>query len=384
MKTSFDGYEQIVAWRHDFHRHPELLYDVQNTASKVAALLGSFGLDEVATGIGRTGVVGVLHGRGPGGGKVVGLRADMDALPIQEETGKDYESAITGRMHACGHDGHMAMLLGAARCLATKRDFGGTVVFIFQPAEEGGAGGKAMVDDGLMDRWGIQEVYGMHNMPGLPIGRFAIRPGPLMAATDNFGITIHGRGGHAASPHLTVDPMVAANAIVLGLQTIVSRSVDPVEAAVVSVTRFQAGEANNVIPNMATIAGTVRTLTPAVRATVEGRLRKLAYCISEAFDASAEVDWEPVSPVVDNDPVQTNFAVAAAAGVVGLDNVNSNTQPIMVGEDFAYMLAARAGAFIFVGNGESAGLHSSTYDFNDEAIFYGSSYWVRLVTDRLT
>ena len=270
-----DFYADIVAWRRDLHEHPELLYDVHRTAASVAEKLRAFGVDEVVTGIGRTGVVGIIRGRKSGSGKVIGLRADMDALPIAERTGKPYASTVPGMMHACGHDGHTAMLLGAARYLAETRNFDGTAVVIFQPAEEGGGGGKAMVEDGLMDRWAIQQVYGMHNLPGLPVGSFATRPGPVMASTDEFTITITGRDGHAARPHLTIDPIVVGASLVNALQTIVSRNVDPLDSAAVSVTRFHAGTAYNVIPETAEIAGTVRCLSAAVRDLAEKRIGEI-------------------------------------------------------------------------------------------------------------
>ncbi len=271
-----DFHADIVAWRHDLHEHPELLYDVHRTAATVAERLREFGVDEVTTGIGRTGVVGVIRGRKTDSGRMIGLRADMDALPIAEKTGKPYASTVPGKMHACGHDGHTAMLLGAARYLAETRNFDGTAIVIFQPAEEGGGGGKAMIEDGLIDRWAIQEVYGMHNLPGLPVGTFGMRPGPIMASTDEFTITITGRDGHAARPHMTVDPIVVGAALVNALQTIVSRNVDPLDAAVVSVTRFHAGTAYNVIPETAEIAGTVRCLSGAVRDLAEKRIGAIA------------------------------------------------------------------------------------------------------------
>jgi hippurate hydrolase len=374
-----DFHDDIVAWRRDIHRHPEILYEVHRTAAAVADRLRSFGVDEVVTGIGRTGVVGVIRGRKTASGKTIGLRADMDALPLTEKTGKDYASATPGKMHACGHDGHTAMLLGAARYLAETRNFDGTAVVIFQPAEEGGGGGKAMVEDGLMDRWNIQEVYGMHNMPGLAVGKFATRPGPLMASTDEFTIRIGGVGGHAAKPHITVDPIVVGTAIVQTLQTIVSRTVDPIESAVVSVTKFHAGEAYNIIAETAEVAGTVRTLKPGVRDLVEGRIATIVATIAAAHGATATLHYDRNYPVTRNHPAETAFAASIAAGVVGDVNVDAEAPPVMGGEDFSYMLEARPGAFIFVGNGDTAGLHNPAYDFNDDAIPVGCSYWVRLV-----
>lgn len=378
-----DFHDDIVAWRRELHTHPELQYDVTWTAATVADKLRSFGIDEVTTGVGRTGVVGVIRGRKNASGAVIGLRSDMDALPLTEQTGKPYASTIPGKMHACGHDGHMAMLLGAARYLAETRNFDGTAVVIFQPAEEGGGGGKAMVDDGLMDRWGIQEVYGMHNMPGLPVGHFATRPGPIMAATDEFTIDIEGRGGHAAKPHSTVDPIVVGTAIVQALQTIVSRSVDPVESAVVSVTKFHAGDAHNIIAERAMVGGTVRTLKPEMRDLVEQRMREVVHGIAAAHGATATIDYDRNYPVTRNHPAETAFAAQVAAEVAGSANVESDTAPVMGGEDFSYMLEARPGAFVFIGNGDTANLHNPRYDFSDDAIPAGCSYWARLVETRM-
>jgi hippurate hydrolase len=372
-------HDDIVAWRHDLHRHPEILYEVQRTAATVAEKLRSFGVDEVATGIGRTGVVGVIRGQRSASGKVVGLRADMDALPLREITGKPWASTIDGRMHACGHDGHTAMLLGAARYLAETRNFDGTVVVIFQPAEEGGAGGKAMIADGLMDRWNIQEVYGMHNMPGLPVGTFATRPGPLMAATDEFTIDITGHGGHAARPHGTIDPIIVGAGIVQALQTIVSRSVDPIESAVVSVTKFHAGDAYNIIAQTAQLAGTVRTLKAEMRDQVEARFRAIVDSLGPAFGAKISLRYKRNYPVTRNHPEQTAFAARAAGDIVGATAVDRDAPPVMGGEDFSYMLEARPGAFIFIGNGDTAGLHNPSYDFNDDVIPIGCSYWARIV-----
>ena len=303
----------------------------------------------------------------------------MDALPIHEESGKPWASETPGKMHACGHDGHTAMLLGAARYLAETRRFAGTAVVIFQPAEEGGAGGLAMVKDGMMDRFGIEEVYGMHNMPGLPLGHFAIRPGALMAATDMFTIEIEGHGGHAAKPHATVDPIVTGAAIVQALQQIVSRNVDPLASAVVSVTTFHAGDAFGVIPQRAKITGTGRSLDGHIRDLIERRMREVVLNVAAAYGATAKFHYERNYPVTVNHPEQTEKAIAIARDVAGEANVDPNHAPVMGGEDFSYMLEARPGAFIFVGNGDTAGLHHPAYDFNDAAISYGSSYWARLV-----
>ena len=372
-------HDEIAGWRRDYHRNPELLYDVHRTAADVAAKLRAFGCDEVVEGIGRTGVVGVLKGDGEGSGRVIGLRADMDALPIHEESGKPWVSTVPGKMHACGHDGHTAMLLGAARYLSETRRFAGTAVFIFQPAEEGGAGGRAMVEDGMMERFGIEEVFGMHNMPGLPLGHFATRPGPLMAATDQFTLDIEGHGGHAAKPHATVDPIVVGSAIVQALQSIVARNVDPLGNAVVSTTTFHAGDAFNVIPQRARLTGTTRSLDPLVRDLLERRMREIVQNVASAYGATAHFAYGRNYPVTVNHPEQTAKAVETAREIAGEANVQPNAPPVMGGEDFSYMLEARPGAFIFLGNGDTAGLHHPAYDFNDAAIGFGSSYWSRLV-----
>jgi amidohydrolase len=373
---------EIAEWRRHLHRHPELNFDVVKTAAFVAGKLEEFGCDEVVTGLGRTGVVGLIRGR-KGAGGTIGLRADMDALPISEATGKAYASAVPGAMHACGHDGHTAMLLGAAKYLAETRNFGGAVAVIFQPAEEGGGGGNEMVKDGMMERFSIDKVFGMHNMPGLPIGQFATRPGPIMAATAEFTITITGKGGHAAMPHRTIDPVVVGSQLVLALQTIASRTIDPVESIVVSVTKFHGGEAYNVIPERVQLAGTVRTLKKEVAASAGARLSAICAGIGAAADASIHLDYQPNYPVTVNHPDETVLACDVAASVAGEPNVHRTVAPVMGGEDFSYMLEARPGAFIFVGNGDSANLHHPKYDFNDEAIPHGVSYWVKLAETTL-
>ena len=375
----------IQAWRRNIHEHPELLYDVHRTAAFVAERLREFGCDEVATGLGRTGVVGVIKGRraaGNGDVRVIGLRADMDALPIEEATSLPYASKTPGKMHACGHDGHTAMLLGAARYLSETRNFAGNAVVIFQPAEEGGAGAAAMIKDGLLDRFGIEQVYGMHNGPGIPIGSFAIRPGPIMASTDAVDIRIEGRGGHAARPHTAIDSVMVGAQLVTALQSIVSRSVDPLESAVVSMCEFHAGNARNVIPLTAELKGTVRTLTPEVRELVEQRLREVVDGVARMTGAKIDLSFERGYPVVVNHVAQTDIAIRAARQVAGEGNVHE-MPPLMGGEDFAYMLEQRPGAFIFCGNGDSAGLHHPAYDFNDEAIVHGTSYWIKLVENTL-
>jgi hippurate hydrolase len=379
-----DLHGDIKSWRRDLHAHPELLYDVHRTAAAVADKLKSFGCDEVVTGLGRTGVVGVIHGsKGEGARKVIGMRADMDALPIQEVNDLPYKSTVPGKMHACGHDGHTAMLLGAARYLAETRNFAGTAVVIFQPAEEGGAGGKAMVQDGLMDRFRIEEVYGMHNYPGLRVGEFAIRTGPLMASADRLTIEIEGHGGHAARPHLTVDSVLVGAQIVNQVQSIVARNVDPLQSAVVSICMFQAGSTDNVIPQTAFLRGTARSLGPEVRDLLERRLHEVVEGTARLYGAKVKFTYKRDYPVTRNHERQTAFASAVAAEVVGGERVEKNTPPVMGAEDFSFMLEARPGAFIFVGNGDSAGLHHPAYDFNDEVIPIGTSYWVKLAETAL-
>lgn len=374
---------EVTAWRRDFHAHPELQYDVHRTAKVVADKLRSFGLDEVVEGIGKTGVVGVIRGRQTAASRVIGLRADMDALPIHEQTNLPYASKTPGKMHACGHDGHTAMLLGAARYLAETRDFDGAVVVIFQPAEEGGAGGKAMVDDGMMDRFGIHEVYGMHNYPGMPVGEFGLRPGPLLAASDFLSIEVTGLGGHAAKPHRCVDTVVVASHIILALQSIVSRNVDPTESAVISVTTMHGGDAHNVIPQTVLLEGTVRTLDEAVRNHVEARIHEVVTHTARAFGAEAKATYTRGYPVTWNHPENTVFAADAASVVGSEEKVNREMAPSLGGEDFSYMLLERPGAFIYIGNGPSAGLHHPSYDFNDAIIPLGISYWASLVEQRL-
>jgi hippurate hydrolase len=371
--------DEIAVWRQDIHANPELLYDVHRTAASVAEKLKAFGCDEVVPGIGRTGVVGVIKGRIAGSGRVIGLRADMDALPIQEETGLPYASRTPGKMHACGHDGHTAMLLGAAKYLCETRNFDGTAIVIFQPAEEGGAGGKAMVDEGMMDRFGIREVYGMHNMPGLPVGHFCLRPGPLLAASDLFEINIRGRGAHAARPHQSLDPVMIGCQLNGLLQGIVARNVDPIESAVVSMCMFNAGTAINIIPETARLAGTVRTLEAKVRDHVERRMGEICAGLGAAHGAAVELTYRRGYPITSNHAAETKFAADVARQISGADAVDDDMAPVMGGEDFSYMLEARPGAFIFIGNGETAGLHTPGYNFNDEAIPAGVSYWVRLV-----
>ena len=377
-----DAQPEIAAWRRDLHEHPELLYDLPRTSALVADRLRAFGCDQVVTGIGISGVVGVIRGRAPG--RTLGLRADMDALPIAEMTGAPHASKTPGKMHACGHDGHTAILLGAARHLAETRNFAGTAVVIFQPAEEGGAGGKAMVDDGLMDRFAIDEVYGLHNMPGLPVGQFAIREGALLASGDVFELTVTGKGGHGAVPHQAIDPTLAASHIVVALQSIVARNVDPLGSVVVSVTAFHTDSvAHNVIAHQVALKGTVRTLDPALRDLAEDRLKAIVQNTAAAYGCTVAIDYRRGYPVTMNHPEQTRFAADCAAEVAGEAGVNRNTNPIMPAEDFAYMLEARPGAYIFLGNGDSAMCHHPAYDFADDAIPAGASWFVTLIERRL-
>lgn len=374
-----DLQDNITAWRRDLHQHPELMFDVHRTAGVVEQKLKEFGCDEVVPGIGRTGVVAVIKGKTNTSGKVIGMRADMDALPIIETSGVEHSSTVEGKMHACGHDGHTAMLLGAAQYLAETRNFDGEVVVIFQPAEEGGGGGKEMVDDGMMERFGVQEVYGMHNMPGAAVGDFAIRPGPYMAAADKLEISITGKGGHAAMPHTTVDTTLVGAHIMLALQSIVSRNLDPIDTLVVSITTFNTeGDAFNVIPEKALLKGTVRSYTPEAQDLAEDRIRAIVENIATAMGATATVDYRREYPATVNHAEQTQKAADVAAAIVGEDRVERDQPPVMGSEDFSFMLNARPGAFIFVGNGDTAALHHPDYDFNDELIPVGCSYWAKL------
>jgi hippurate hydrolase len=374
-------HSEITAWRRDIHAHPEILYETHRTSALVAEKLREFGCDEVATGIGRTGVVGVIRGRSDSRGAAIGLRADMDALPMQEQTGAEHASTIPGAMHACGHDGHTAMLLGAAKYLAETRNFDGNAVVIFQPAEEGGNGAEAMVKDGMMERFGIDEVYAIHNVPGRAAGEFAIRPGPLLAAADTFEITLTGRGGHAAKPHETVDTTVMAAHVITALQTVVSRNVSPVLQAVLSVTSVEtSSKAFNVIPQSVELRGTVRTHSEDMRVLIERRLNELVSEAAAAFGGTAKVTYERGVPVTVNSVDQTEFAAQVARAVSG---GCEEASMVMGGEDFSFMLQERPGAFINLGNGDSAGLHHPEYDFNDEIIPAGCSYLAELVERRM-
>lgn len=372
---------ELTEWRRDLHENPEILFETHRTSAIVEEKLKGFGCDEVVTGLGRTGVVGVIHGKTNKSGKVIGLRADMDALPILEATDLDHASKTPGAMHACGHDGHTTMLLGAARYLAETRKFDGTAIVIFQPAEEGGGGGREMVEDGLMERWNIQEVYGMHNWPGMEAGSFHIRSGPFFAAADQFEIEVEGKGGHAAKPQEAIDTTVVASHIVIALQTIASRNVDPVENVVVSVTSFETDtKAHNVIPQKVHLRGTVRTLSNDVQDLAEARLSEIAEGTAATFGAVARVNYMRGYPVMVNADEQTEFAAEVATSVSG----SCAPAPlVMGGEDFAFMSNARPGAYILVGNGDSAPVHHPEYDFNDEAMPAGCSWWIEVVEQRM-
>ncbi|HWK95731.1 MAG TPA: M20 aminoacylase family protein [Pseudolabrys sp.] len=378
-----DLHSDITAWRRDLHAHPEILYEVHRTAATVAEKLKAFGCDEVVPGIGKTGVVGVIRGRKQGSGKTVALRADMDALPITELNDLPYKSTTPGAMHACGHDGHTAMLLGAARYLAETRNFDGTVVVVFQPAEEGGAGALAMLEDGMAERFGIDEFYGMHNAPGMPVGEFGINSGPIMAAADYVTIDIEGVGGHAARPHLTIDPVLVGAHIITGIQSVVSRNTDPLKSAVVSICIVEAGSADNIIPQTVRLRGTARTLDDKVQDMVEANLARLVENTGAAFGAKAKLTYRRNYPVLVNHEAETGFAASVAQEIAGKERVNTRLPPMMGAEDFSFMLRKRPGAFIWVGNGDTAGLHHPRYNFNDDAIPVGTSYWVRLVETAL-
>ena len=374
-------YPTIVKWRHDFHRNPELQYELPRTAAKVADLLRSFGCDEVVEGVGKSGVVGVIHGQVDTSRRVIGLRADMDALPIDEKSDVLYKSEVPGVMHACGHDGHTSMLLGAAQYLCETRNFDGKAAVIFQPAEEGGAGAKAMIDDGLVTRFNIDEFYGIHNMPGIETGKFAIRQGPLMASADRFKIILTGKGGHAAMPHLAVDTTLVAAQILVNLNLIVSRSIDPLKRVVVTAGTFKTdSSALNVIANTVELEGSVRSLDEDMRDLVQERLSQVAEGTAAANQCDITIEYERGYPITDNNEEATQHAISVASSV---SEVDTDTPPIMPSEDFAYMLMEKPGAFIFLGNGDSQMLHNPEYIFDDEAIPFGSSWYAGMVEERL-
>lgn len=379
--------DELIEIRRDFHANPELGFKELRTSKIVAQKLNDYGVDEVHTGIARTGVVGVVRGKGVSN-RSIGLRADMDALPIDEQTGLGYASKSSGKMHACGHDGHTTMLLGAARYLAEKRDFDGTVYLFFQPAEEGLGGGREMVEEGLFDRFPANEVYGVHNMPGVPLGEISMRSGPCMAAADLITINVSGKGGHAAMPHMSRDPLLAASHMVTALQSIVSRRTDPLKSGVVSITTFQAGDTFNVIPQDVTLTGTARSFLPEIRDMQEAEVHRIVTNIAAAFDMSAEVAYRRNYPATVNTAQETALAARAARQVVGDANVDTNGAAKMGAEDFSFMLNERPGSYVWLGNGMPGGkgghmVHTPQYDFNDEAIIYGVSYWAELVESAL-
>ncbi|MGD2016703.1 MAG: M20 aminoacylase family protein [Planctomycetota bacterium] len=372
---------EMTGWRHDLHQNPELGYEETRTSKAVADRLEAWGL-EVHRGIGRTGVVGVLEGE-LGAGPTIGLRADMDALPMEEETGAEHRSKNPGVFHGCGHDGHTTMLLGAARHLAATRRFAGRVVFVFQPAEEGLAGARAMIEDGLFERFPCDEVFGMHNWPQLDLGQVAVRTGPMMAASDLVRIEVEGVGAHAAMPHRGVDPVFVASQIIGALQSLVSRSTSPTDAAVVSITKVEAGTAANVIPRTATLTGTCRSFRAETRDRLEAGIQRIAVGVAEALGATARVTYSRGYPPTVNHPDQTAFAREVAAGMLGEDAVVVDPEPSMGGEDFAFMLEQVPGTYVWLGTGGEFDLHHPRYDFNDAALPLGASYWVELVESRL-
>ncbi len=370
-----DYADDMVAWRRHLHAHPEVGFACHQTADFVAERLRAFGVDEVHEGIATSGIVAIIEGRG--GGRTIGLRADMDALPMEERTEADHASTVPGKMHACGHDGHTTMLLGAARYLAETRNFAGRVALIFQPAEEGGGGAEVMVKEGVLDRFDIAEVYALHNAPGRPVGDFYTTPGPIMAAVDTFHIHIKGIGGHGAMPHETADPIVAAVGIVNAIQTIVSRNHYAQNDLVVSVTQIHTGSADNIIPETAYINGTVRTFKPEVQGMVMARLEAVVEGQAAAYGVEADLEYEVGYPATVNDPAKTAFAAEVAREIS--PQVADHVGREMGAEDFAYMLEKRPGSYLFVGNGDSAGLHHPEYDFDDTAAPYGASFFARLV-----
>ncbi len=367
---------EMTAWRRHLHAHPELAFDCHATADFIAARLAEIGVDEVHRGIARTGIVALIRGQRPG--PCIGLRADMDALPIAETTGAAHASTIAGKMHACGHDGHVTMLLGAAAYLCETRAFAGTVALIFQPAEEEGGGGEAMVREGMMDRFGIEKVWGIHNQPNAPFGHFTTTPGPIMAAVDTATVTVRGKGGHGANPHECTDPVIAVVAMVQGMQTILSRNVSALDEAVVSVTQIHAGTASNIIPETAWFQATIRSFRPELREMLRTRVHEIVAGHAAAFGVTAEVDYDWGYPATVNHAAETAFAARVAAEVSGEAAVNAAAPREMGSEDFAYMLQARPGAYLFMGTGPGAGLHHPAFDFNDEAAPIGASFFARL------
>ena len=369
--------EEMKGWRRHLHQYPELAFDCHNTAAWIADRLREIGVDEIHQGIAKTGIVAIINGKGKG--PTIGLRADMDALPITELTGAEYTSKVPGKMHACGHDGHVTMLLGAAKYLAETRNFSGRVALIFQPAEEDGAGGQAMVQEGMMDRFGIGTVYGIHNAPNVPFGHFHTTPGPLMASVDTAVVTVTGKGGHGATPHETVDPVVAIVAMVQAVQTIIPRNVYALDEAVVSVTMIHTGSASNIIPEDGTFAATIRCFKPDVRDLLKRRFYEIVEGTAKAFNCRAEIDYDWGYPATINHEAETELAAEVARQVSGADAVDAQSNREMGSEDFSYMLEARPGAYLFLGTGPGAGLHHPAFDFNDEAAPVGASFFAKLV-----
>ncbi|AGS25336.1 M20 aminoacylase family protein [Rhizobium etli] len=370
--------EEVEQWRHHLHEHPELEYALHETAKFVSEKLASFGINYIETGIAETGIVALIQGE-LGEGPTIGLRADMDALPIIEESDKPWSSKVAGKMHGCGHDGHTAMLLGAAKYLAKTRNFKGTVALIFQPAEESGGGGQRMVEEGVMDRFGISRVFGMHNYPGLDVGKFMICSGAIQGGVNDFDLIVKGKGGHASTPHHNIDPIVIGAQIILGLQALVARCVDPREAFVISVTKMHAGDAYNIVPQTAEISGTVRCIEPHLPGFAEKAILDVARGIASGFGAEVEFKYRQLDPITVNHQAETALAVEAARGLVGYHAVDDRMKPGMGAEDFGYMLQARPGAYIFLGNGSTPSVHNPAYDFDDGALPYGIGYWVNLV-----
>jgi len=379
--------DEMTAWRREMHMHPETAFEEEWTSQFIRERLESFGMDEIHTGIAKTGIVAVLKGQGDSDA-AIGLRADFDALDINELNETDYKSQNPGKMHACGHDGHTAMLLGAAKYMAETRNFDGTVYFIFQPAEENEGGGRVMVEEGLFDRFPMSSVYGMHNSPGLPVGQVSMGPGPMMAGYDIFEIVIDGYGTHAARPHQGVDPVIVQAQIVLALQTIASRQTDAIDSVVLSITQVHGGDTWNVIPQQVVLRGTVRAFKPEVQDVVEARMRKSCEAIAAAFDATVTVRYERRYPPTVNDPERTEFCADVARGLAGADNVTTTARPVMGSEDFSFMLQEKPGCYIRIGNGavgEHGGVvvHNPRYDFNDAALPWGASYWAQLAEKAL-
>ena len=372
-----DYHDEMKEWRQYIHKNPELNFDCHKTADFVIKKLKEFGVDEIHEKIAESGVVAIINGKNPG--STIGLRADMDALPLQESKDHEYKSVIDGKMHACGHDGHTTMRLGAARYLAETKNFSGRVALIFQPAEEGGGGGEVMCKEGIMDTFNIKQVFGIHNTPGLPLGFFSTNPGPVLAAADSFSIWVSGQGGHGANPEETIDPVIAAVQIAQAIQTISSRNLSALDSVVISITQIHTGTINNIVPGEAFINGTVRTLNKSSQRTVVKRLKEICAGTAQAFGAKADLEYEYGYPPTVNHPKETAFAVEVAAEISGDVNVDSEAPPIMAAEDFAYMLEERPGAYLNVGQGDSAALHNPEYDFNDELSPIGASFFVKLV-----